>query len=71
MAPDMRHIKANIMYSSETLAAVWVRSAIFEGVAIGDLTTQVQERQTVNQMRRTGYVAVKYQLPGTCYHIFV
>lgn len=48
MAPDMGHIKANTMYSSETLIAVWGRSAWFGDVALGDLTTQVQERQTVH-----------------------
>ena len=47
---------------AKSFAPVWVWSAKFEGVVIGDLVTQVRERRTMNLMPRSAYVPEKYEL---------
>ena len=47
---------------AKSFAPVWVWSAKFEGVVIGDLVTQVRERRTMNLMPRSAYVPAKYEL---------
>lgn len=59
---ETRFAPNKMTYALETLASVWVRSAWFEVVAIGDLTRHIRERQTTNHTRRAGYDSTKYEL---------